>query len=243
MHMDKVVAIHQPNFFPWLGYFDKIALSDVFILFDDVQFHKTGGAWSNRVKLLVSGEAKWVTAAIARNYHGVRKINEMEFRADIPWREKMLKTIDANYRKSLYFDDMIAFLEPLIMNPENNIAEYNCHAIATFVDRLGLGQEKLIRSSFIDHTGVSTALLIDLTRRVDGSAYMCGGGADGYQQDELFRAAGINLIYQGFVHPEYPQQKADIFFAGLSIIDVLFQIGIDATSKLLLKRKLAMRLV
>jgi hypothetical protein len=155
----------------------------------------------------------------------------------------MVKTIDANYRKSAFFDEVMGFIEPLIINPENNIAEYNCYAIAAFVDRLGLGQEKLIRSSSIDHTGASTALLIDLTRRVGGSAYMCGGGADGYQQDDLFRAAGINLIYQGFVHPEYPQQQADVFFAGLSIIDAFFQIGMDATSTLLLKRKLAMRLV
>ena len=235
--MDKIVAIHQPNFFPWMGYFDKVASSDVFILFDDVQFPKTGGVWSNRVKLLVSGEARWVTAAIVRNYHGVRKINEMEFRADVPWREKMVKTIDANYRKSACFGEVMGFLEPLIMNPENNIAEYNCRAISAIVDRLELGQEKLVRSSTIDHTGVSTSLLIDLTKKLEGTAYMCGGGAEGYQEDDLFEKEGIYLVYQNFKHSEYPQGKVANFVSGLSIIDAFFQIGVDATAALLSTRK------
>ena len=235
--MNKVVAIHQPNFFPWLGYFDKVASSDVFILFDDVQFPKTGGVWSNRVKLLVSGEARWVTATIVRNYHGVRKINEMEFRADVLWRGKMVKTIDANYRKSACFGEVMGFLEPLIMNPENNIAEYNCHAIAAIVERLGLGQQKLVRSSVLDHTGASTALLIDLTKKVGGSSYMCGGGAEGYQDDDLFEEEGIHLVYQHFKHPEYYQGKVADFVPGLSIIDAFFQIGVDATAALLSRRK------
>ena len=51
--MDKIVAIHQPNFFPWLGYFDKINKSDIFIFLDDVQFPKKGGNWTNRVQLMV----------------------------------------------------------------------------------------------------------------------------------------------------------------------------------------------
>ena len=77
--MNKTVAIHQPNFFPWMGYFEKISRSDVFVFFDDVQFPKKGGSWSNRVKLLVSEEARWVTAAIDRSYSGTRTIREMFF--------------------------------------------------------------------------------------------------------------------------------------------------------------------
>ena len=77
--MIKVVAIHQPNFFPWLGYFDKIRRSDIFILLDDVQFSKTGGVWSNRVKVLINGEGRWLTAPVERNFHGTRNVNQMFF--------------------------------------------------------------------------------------------------------------------------------------------------------------------
>ena len=66
----KVVSIHQPNFFPWLGYFEKIVRSDYFIFLDNVQFPKKGGSWTNRVKLIVSGQPKWLTANINRQYHG-----------------------------------------------------------------------------------------------------------------------------------------------------------------------------
>lgn len=97
--MNKTVAIHQPNFFPWLGYFDKIARADIFLFLDDVQFPKTGGVWSNRVKLLIGGEARWVTAAVARNFNGTRTIREMKFLADNLWRDKVLKGLVTNYRR------------------------------------------------------------------------------------------------------------------------------------------------
>ena len=122
--MSKTVAIHQPNFFPWLGYFDKIVRSDVFVFFDDVQFPKKGGSWSNRVKMLIGGEAKWVTASIERNYSGLRNINEMNFQDD-NWRVKMLKSLCNNYNKNSFYEETMEVVEPLILNPEKNIAEYN----------------------------------------------------------------------------------------------------------------------
>ena len=84
--MKHIVAIHQPNFFPWLGYFDKISKADSFVFLDDIQFPKKGGSWSNRIKLFISGDVRWVTAAINRDYSGTRNINEMEFLTNNPSR-------------------------------------------------------------------------------------------------------------------------------------------------------------
>ena len=91
---DKVVAIHQPNFFPWIGYFEKMARADSFIFMDNVQFPKKGGAWCNRVKLLIGGEARWVTASIDRNFSKTREIREMNFLSDNPWRQKIVKSLN-----------------------------------------------------------------------------------------------------------------------------------------------------
>jgi hypothetical protein len=223
--MAKIVAIHQPNFFPWLGYFAKIARSDYFIFFDDVQFPKTGGAWSNRVKLLVGGEARWVTAAIDRNYHGTRTIREMSFLADNPWREKSLKSIESNYRRHPYYNETMELISPLLRSPETNIAEYNIQAITAVVHHLGLDTGKLIRSSSLHHEGNSNELLCSITQLVGGDTYMCGGGADGYQDETIFSAAGVALLYQNFQHPIYRQIASKDFVAGLSIIDALMNVG------------------
>lgn len=221
-----IVAIHQPNFFPWLGYFDKIARSDVFVLLDHVQLQKTGGTWSNRVKLLQGGEARWVTAPILRKFHGVLAIKDMEFQADSPWREKFMKSLVVNYGRARFFREILDFIEPLILNPENNLARYNGTAVTAIAQYLGLPAEKFRWSSEMGVDEQASDMLVTLTRAVDGNAYMCGGGAAGYQEDATFAAAGVGLIYQNFQHPVYPQIGTKEFVPGLSIIDALMNIGL-----------------
>jgi hypothetical protein len=225
--MSKIVAIHQPNFFPWLGYFNKIVHSDIFVFFDDVQLSKSGGTWSNRVKFLINGEAKWVTAPINRNYHGTSRINEIEFKLDEPWREKVLKNIEINYCSHPYFNEVFEFFAPLLSNPETNIAEYNIHSVTAIVQRLGFDVPKLRRSSDLNHEGSSNDLLCSVTRLVGGTTYMCGGGADGYQDEAVFVKHGIKLKHQNFIHPQYYQFKCTKFISGLSIIDAAMNLGWD----------------
>lgn len=228
-----LVAIHQPNFFPWLGYFEKIAKTDRFIFLDDVQFPKTGGVWSNRVKLLIGGEARWFTAAIDRQYHGTRQINEMQFLEDNPWRSKLLKTLENEYRKHPFYSDVSAVITPLLLNPDGNIAEYNIHAVTTIAKVLGLDTSKLRRSSACEMTGVSNELLCNLTRAAGGNVYMCGGGAEGYQDDTIFATQGVGLQYQNFLHPDYPQRGQTTFVPGLSVIDAAMNIGWQGVKALL----------
>ncbi len=229
----NIVAIHQPNFFPWLAYFDKIVRSDIFIFLDDVQFPKTGGVWSNRVKLLIAKEVRWLTAPIVRDYHGIRKINEMEFCSDIPWRKKMIKTLKINYKKAPCFSEAINFFEPLIQNPENNIANYNYHAILTISKQIGLSVDKFYRSSEIVHFGTSNERLVSLTKAVGGSIYLCGSGSDGYLNEYVFHSAGVELQYQQFNHPTYAQKDSGNFQVGLSIFDAIANLGWKGLRKLL----------
>ena len=225
--MSKTVAIHQPNFFPWLGYFDKIARSDVFIFLDHVQYPKTGGSWSNRVKLLLGEEARWMTAPVERDFHGVRAINEMAFKNDTPWRSNLLKSLVANYVKAPFFRETRELIEPLLLSPENNIAKYNGAAVIAIAKCLELPIEKILWSSDMGVDKQGNEMLIALTRAAGGGAYMCGGGAQGYQDDDAFAAAGVNLIYQDFRHPVYPQVGCKDLVSGLSVIDALMNIGVD----------------
>ena len=223
---NKVVCIHQPDFFPWMGVFDKIIRSDAFVILDHVQFPKGGGAYCNRVKLLVGGGEHWVTAPIIRNYQGFRAINEMEFQSAILWREKILKTISYNYCRAPFFKETLEIIESLIANPENNVALYNANAVLAIADLLSISKEKFYWSSQLPHVGSATKLLISLTRAVNGGTYMCGSGAVGYQEDAAFAATGIGLVYQNFQHPVYPQIGAKEFVPGLSVIDALMNIGV-----------------
>lgn len=234
MSSNKIVAIHQPNFFPWLGYFNKITRADVFILMDNAQFPKSGGGtWSNRVRLLINGQHTWVTMPIVRTYHGTRRICEMEINNTTPWRDKLLKTLRMNYTRAPFFKLVFPFLEELINQPTGSLAEYNIVSIRSISERLGLDSSKLILGSNLDVTGAATKLLISMVKAVGGTSYLCGGGAGGYQEDELFNAHCIELIYQNFNHPTYPQTSANQFVPGLSVIDCLLNCGWDDTRKLI----------
>lgn len=221
----RIVSIHQPNFFPWLGYFDKIARSDIFVFLDHVQFPKTGGGvWSNRVKMLVGGEARWVTAPIRRSFHGVATVNEIEWADEQPWRSKLLKTLSTNYGRAPYFSETMDLLIPLIEWPDAKLSSFNIHAIKTIAGYLGIPHEHTITSSQLQAQGAATDLLIEITQKMGGTTYMCGGGASGYQLDDTFKKTGITLMYQHFAHPNYPQLGNEVFVAGLSIVDVLMNI-------------------
>jgi len=228
---DRLVAIHQPNFFPWLGYFAKIARADVFVLLDDVQFPKKGGTWINRVRLLVNEEPSWVTVPVVRKYHGVREIREMRIDEQTPWRRKVMGTVQASYGGAPHGDEVMPQLSELIENPTDELAEYNRAAITKLTEALGIETEMVLSSS-LGVSSQATQRLIELVQAVGGTAYLSGGGAEGYQEDERFAEAGIDLVEQGFEPPSYPQLASEPV-PGLSVIDALFSCGFAGTRRLL----------
>lgn len=234
MSAPRIVAIHQPNFFPWLGYFNKIARADVFVVLDDVPHTMTGSNWSNRVKLLLGGEARWATAPVKRPAHGAVLLAEAEW-ADQPWRGKLVKSLALNYSKAPFFAETMALIQPLIESPEPGLVAYNVHAIRAIASAIGIHKQLVMASGFAVPSA-STERLVALTRAVGCSGYMAGGGAAGYQQDELFTDAGLTVQYQYFTAPVYPQKRLDDFIGGLSIIDALMNCGVDQTGKLVCSR-------
>lgn len=231
---ERLVAIHQPNFLPWLGYFDKIARADVLILLDDAQQQKKGGSWTNRVKMIVGDEPAWITVPIDRSYHGTREIREVEIDESKPWREKALRTIEQTYSKAPSFGDVFPIVEELVSRRDANLADYNAAAVERLADAIGLGDTEIVRASSlgVGSTATATARLIELTKAAGGGAYLSGGGAGGYQEDEAFGDAGIELVMQSFEHPRYVQ-RGEGFEAGLSVVDALMELGAERTGELL----------
>jgi hypothetical protein len=208
----------------------------VFIALDNTQFAKTGGTWTNRVQMVVNGEPAWMTVPIVRAYHGMRTVREMKMSADPVWRTKMLRTIEHSYRRAPHFSDVFPRLEQWIGNPTDELAGYNLAAINDICKSLGL-QTPIVLGSALAMEGRATDLLIRMVHAVDGTAYLAGGGTAGYQEDDKFREAGIELIYQEFQHPTYPQLNTSSFQPGLSIVDALMNCGCEGTAALLQGRQ------
>jgi hypothetical protein len=223
--MISLVAIHQPNFFPWLGYFDKIRRSDIFIFLDAVDYPRSGsggmGSWVNRVQLSINGQARWLTCPLKHLRGGV-PILAAEIDDSQPWRKKVVRTLEMNYRRATQFERAMEFLLPLLERRETNLAAFNIAAIRTIARHLGIAA-RFVRQSEIDGQGQATERLISLVKAVGGSAYLAGGGAAGYQEDELFKIAGVDLIYQRFTPQAYG--PAERFLPGLSVIDYLMHDG------------------
>jgi hypothetical protein len=223
--MNGLVAIHQPNFFPWLGYFDKIRRADVFVFLDAVDYPRAGsggmGSWTNRVRLAVQGEARWITCPLRRLPLGA-PIRDAVVDDAQPWRARLLKTLQANYARAPRYRETMALIGPLIESPQTNLAAFNIAAITALAAHLGLST-RFLRQSEMPHHGAATELLASLTRAAGGRAYLAGGGAAGYQDDALFARAGLGLVFQDFV--PRPYGAAQPFIPGLSVIDYLMQDG------------------
>jgi WbqC-like protein family len=228
-----LVAIHQPNFFPWLGYFDKIAQADVFVFLDSAQFPKTGGTWSNRVRLLQGQSSEWHTMPIVRSYHGVRRIAEMQISDATGWRAKFLRSVEMTYGRAPHFGEVFALLEELVNYPTENLSDFNISAVTRLATSLSLDTSRLVVGSSLHCSGAATDLLIAMVKAVGGDAYLAGGGAAAYQEDEKFELSDLRLVYQHFDHPIYRQLDRPEFVAGLSVLDALFNLGFDATRHLL----------
>ena len=228
-----IVAAHQPNFLPWLGFFGKLVRADVLVLLDDVQFPRSGaGVWTNRVRVLVEGEPRWLTVPIARAGRGLQRVDEVRIDNLQPWRRKLTRTLEQHYAKAPAFEEAFPFVRGLLELEADVLAEYNIAALHALAERLGLDGTPLRRSSELATTSSGTGLLIELTNALGGSTYLSGDGAGGYQDNDSFEAAGLELRFQQFEHPVYPQ-LADRFVPGLSIVDALLNCGFDGTRALL----------
>jgi hypothetical protein len=229
----RLVAIHQPNFLPWLGWWDKLARADIFILLDDAQFPKSGATYMNRVQMLVQGRAAWVTVPIVRAYSGTRAIAQMRTDGQRPWRRRILATLEASYGRAPRFDETMAVLEPALGDRTDLLAQYNERALRAIGEHLGLDTKRFARSSELASEGRATGRIISLVRAVGGGAYLAGGGARGYQDDAMFAAAEVDLVQQDFQPRPYGQGGVARFVPGLSIVDALMWQGAAATARAL----------
>jgi hypothetical protein len=221
----KICAIHQPNFFPWLGYFDKIKRADVFVFLDQVHYPKSGnsmGSWCNRVMFNVGGKATWISCPVLRE-HGIQLIDTVKIDDKRPWRDNFRKMLKMNYKDTRNFQSTAALMDHLLNFESDRLSDFNINTIQAISKYLGYETQFVRQSALPKMKETSTEILVALTQAVGAEAYLCGGGSSGYQDDAAFAKAGLQLIYQDF--EAIPYGKPDRFIPGLSAIDWLMHEG------------------
>jgi hypothetical protein len=228
-----IVAIHQPNYLPWLGYFHKAMSSGVFVFFDHVQLPQ-GRSYTQRVHILgPAAEPAWLTVPLMKRGRSGQAIMDAECDDTGGWRAKHLRTLQHAYGKHPFFTEVFPLLEELIGTPSGTLGEMNVRAVTAIAGRLGAAC-RFERSSRLELPDVQRSeLLAAVARAVGGDEYLFGAGGAGYQEAELFARAGVRLRAQGFRHPAYPQKGTKEFLPGLSVVDALFNLGFDGTRALL----------
>jgi len=225
-----IVAIHQPNFLPWLGYFYKLAKSDVFVLLDNVQYTKNSFINRNRIK--TPQGAIWLTVPVKIKGRFGQLIKDVEINNMVDWRRKHLGALEANYKKARFFEPIFQGLKNIYYAHDwNNLYRFNVRLLEWVLSILKL-EKKVVRASELNVKGKSTRLIIDIVKAVGGKVYLSGFGGAKYQDEKLFKEEGIELRYYEFSHPVYPQLWSD-FIPNLSIIDLLFNCGPESLNIIL----------
>jgi len=226
-----LVAIHQPNYLPWLGYFAKIAAADVFIFLDDVQFSK--GSYTNRVQIARDGKSVWLTLPIRCDFGD--EISAVKIARD-DWARSHGDMLKQAYRKADHFRQVWPDIERFLGQAEGNLADINAGLIGKFVEKLGLNVRFESSSEMDAKSTKPDERLVELVSMVDPQGiYLSGKGGAKYQTEDTFSDRGIELQYLGFSSPEYAR-SGDLFIPGLSIVDAVFHLGWEGTSELLKSR-------
>ena len=217
------VGIIQSNFLPWLGYFDFIRETDLFIIHDDLQYTK--GDWRNRNKIKTPRGVEWITVPV--HYRSTSQlIEETPVDYSSPWTRRMLNRIRESYRHAPCFEPYFSELSELLSQPAPSISDLDLRMIHWVCRNLEISTP--IRMSREYHPqGTKTERLIGILTQVQASTYLSGPAARAYLIPEMFEQAGIRLEYKQYNYPAY-EQLYPPFELGVSVIDLLFMKGKDA---------------
>jgi len=230
-YMIKTVVIHQPDFIPYLGFFHRFLFADLYLVLDHVQFvNGTSRAWTHRDKIKTPKGAQWLSISVQKVPRDT-PINQVALSDAADWRSANLRLLQTNYCQAPFYDQIMPYLRRLYSEPASMLVDFNLSSIRMLMSLLDV-ERPMVLSSTLAPEGARNELLVDLLRKVGAGRYLSGVGARDYMDESLFAAADIEVLWQDFRHPVYPQQFGK-FEAYLSAIDVLFNCGVEESRRLL----------
>ena len=217
-----MVAIHQPQYMPWLGYFDKMDRADVFVLLDNVQYKKN--EWQNRNRIKTAQGVQWLTIPVT--YAFPSAILEVQVNQQVTWRRKQWQALTTNYAKAPCWKGLRDCLEEFFTRDWQMLHQVNRASIDILRERLGI-ETPMWAASEMQLSDEPTERLIDICRTVGAEVYLAGVDGRKYMEVERFDAAGIEVLFQEYEHPEYGQLHGP-FQSHLSALDLVLNSGIES---------------
>ncbi len=216
--MPLKLAIMQPYFLPYLGYYQLLNLVDKFVIYDDVNFISRG--WINRNNLLMGAKAHLFTIPLLDASQN-KLIHEVQVSPDPVWRKKLLKTIDQAYRKASYYEPVFPLIESVVNNQSESVADYCLQALTKTARYMNI-DTKIVRTSRIyENTDLkSQNRILSICQKEGADQYINPIGGQDLYDKTLFKNEGIALNFIQTTPWAYPQFKNE-FVPWLSILDVM----------------------
>lgn len=178
------MGIHQPEAFPWLGFFDKLFQSDVFVLLDNVQFEKH--YFQNRNRIRTPDGWAWITVPVLTKSRSAQVIAEVEVNNAVEWRRKIKGTLEQHYGKAPYWADYRDRFWAILDRPWERLADLNVEVIRWLSDMLGI-RRRMVLGSTLGVTGKRSALLLEICRSLGATTYLSGVSGRTYLEAGLFQ--------------------------------------------------------
>jgi hypothetical protein len=216
------IAVLQPGFLPWLGFFDQMVQSDVFVYYDDVQFDKHG--WRNRNRIKTPRGPAWVTVPVLHaGLHG-QSVKDVMIDSSKNWGRKLLATISQSYAQAPLSKPYVAELTDLVLGTKwLRLVDLNLQLTELLRRWLAIKTET-VRSSELGIDGTQTGRLVAICRHFGATRYLSGNAAKTYLQQDLFDEAGVSVVWHDYEHPRYPQLHGE-FVPYLSALDMILNLG------------------
>lgn len=222
MKAEKVVGILQPGYLPWIGFFEQMHRSDVFVLYDDVPYDKHG--WRNRNRVKTANGVVWLTVPVLGSLKEGLLIREVRIDNRRDWRRKHLATLAQSYRKAPFFSDYIGLFEEAYAREWELLVDLDVHVTELLRGAFGLEATELRRSSELAVDGSRNGRLAAICRALGGNVFYEGAAGRSYIDVEFFRREGIEVVFQDFQPRPYRQLHGE-FVPYLSAVDLLFNEG------------------
>jgi len=223
------LAVLQPGYLPWLGFFDQMQRADVFVFYDDVQFDKNG--WRNRNRLKSSQGPVWLTVPVFHKGRTGQKINQVEINNTTDWPTKHIKTIRQLYLEAPFVEHYLPELEEILQRHWQYLVDLDLEVIGLLCRWLGLDRPTY-RASHLEIQGDKSTRLLNLCRHFSADTYLSGDSAKAYLNETLFEENSIQVAWQNYTHPVYPQSYGE-FLPYLSVLDLILNVGEHSLDALL----------